>query len=233
MELSSRSHDCDADSSSSLQNARSRTSSSRNSDSYVSRSGRIEESSLFPRKIARRTLCIDAISQDDGNNLETELPVSHSNVEHLTHQIKELQDVVYSLSESQDFTVLQTASASGSAHAPGKPSFFLFFHDSFAATAATVLAHGIWRVFQETFLMTPVSILLHQKQRQQAAQKLLQWFLLNWPGETWCTETSKQVLRKSSPSLNGDLSEVCRRWNCLRLWRKIISAKIHGRAAEE
>ena len=47
--------------------------------------------------------------------------------------------------------------------------------------------------------MTPVSI-LQQKQRQQEAQKLLQEFLLNWPGETWCTETSKQVLRKSSPS---------------------------------
>ena len=42
----------------------------------------------------------------------------------LTHQMKELLEVINSLSGSQDFKDLETASGSGSVHAPGKPLVF-------------------------------------------------------------------------------------------------------------
>ena len=73
----------------------------------------------------------DAISQDVGNNLETDLWEIQSTVNKLTRQIKELQEVINSLSESQDFKDLETASCSGSAHGPGKQSVFPSF-SSFA-----------------------------------------------------------------------------------------------------
>ena len=66
----------------------------------------------------------DAISQDDVTYLETELRESLSTVNKLTRQIKELQEVGNSLHESQDFKVLETASSSGSTHAPGIPVVF-------------------------------------------------------------------------------------------------------------
>ena len=59
-------------------------------------------------------------------NLETELPEGQSTVNQFTHQMMELQEVINSFSESQDFKDLETASSSGSADAPAKPLFSEF-----------------------------------------------------------------------------------------------------------
>ena len=70
---------------------------------------------------------MDANSQFDMNNLEMKLQESQSTVNQLTHQIKELEEVVNSLMESQDLTDLETARSSGSIHAPSKQMIFLVF----------------------------------------------------------------------------------------------------------
>ena len=63
----------------------------------------------------------DAISQEGGHILDHELRDSQSTVEKLTLELQEPQEVIISLSESQDIKGLETASSSGSVHAPGKP----------------------------------------------------------------------------------------------------------------
>ena len=64
----------------------------------------------FSEERLREEAYVDAISEDDGNNLETRLRESQSTVNQLTRQIEELQVVVVSLKESQDFKDLETAS---------------------------------------------------------------------------------------------------------------------------
>ena len=66
------------------------------------------------------------------NILDTELRESQSTLDQLTHQMRELQKVAHFLRESQDSKDLETASSSGSAHAPCS-----------AAAGATSLTHGI------------------------------------------------------------------------------------------
>ena len=62
---------------------------------------------------------MDAVSQDREKNLEIELRERPSTVNQLTHQMKELQEVlVVSLKISKD---LETASCLGSVRAPAKP----------------------------------------------------------------------------------------------------------------
>ena len=56
--------------------------------------------------------------------LNTEVRESGPTVNQLTQQVRELQEVKHSLSGSQDFKDLETASSSGSTHAPGKQSVF-------------------------------------------------------------------------------------------------------------
>ena len=75
----------------------------------------------------REEAFMDAISQDDGNKLETESREIQSTVHELTHQTNEPQEEANLLSESQDFKYLETASCSGSAHAPGNDEFFRVF----------------------------------------------------------------------------------------------------------
>ena len=58
------------------------------------------------------------------NILDHELRDSQSTFEKLSLEMPEVQEVINSLGESQDFKDLETASGSGSAHAPGKPSVF-------------------------------------------------------------------------------------------------------------
>ena len=77
---------------------------------------------------------MDVVSQDGEHNLENELRESHSTVNQCTHQIKELQQVANSLSESQVIKDFETVSSSGSAHAPGTPLIHRCFHVSFVAT---------------------------------------------------------------------------------------------------
>ena len=80
----------------------------------------------------------DAISQVDESNLETELRESESTVNQLTHQIKALQEVIHSLSESQDFKDLETQ---GQPTIQQHDSFFRIFQVSRAATVDTDLIH--------------------------------------------------------------------------------------------
>ena len=81
----------------------------------------------------------DEISQDGDKHLGTELRESESTVNQLTNQMKELQEVVNSLSESEAFKDLETSSSSGSVHAPGKPFVFRVFQVCIAATVASTL----------------------------------------------------------------------------------------------
>ena len=83
------------------------------------------------------------LSRTKEKNLDSELRESQSTVNQLADQIQELHEVINSLSESQDFKDLETASSSGSTHAPGKPSVFPSFQTFLAATSATILTHGI------------------------------------------------------------------------------------------
>ena len=69
----------------------------------------------------------DAISREGENIQDHELRESKSTVEKLTQEIRELQEVPKSYSESQDIKDLKTASSSGSAHAPRMPSVFPSF----------------------------------------------------------------------------------------------------------
>ena len=77
----------------------------------------------------REEAYVDANSQgESGVKIEDKLLESQSTSKQLTQQIKELQEVVSSWQEAQDFKNLETASSSGSVHAAGKPSvFFLSF----------------------------------------------------------------------------------------------------------
>ena len=63
----------------------------------------------------------DAVSHEGEKILDTELLESQSTVNQLAHQIRELHEVTNSLSDSQDFKDLETASSPRSTHAPGKP----------------------------------------------------------------------------------------------------------------
>ena len=69
----------------------------------------------------RKEAYVDAMSLDDGNHLEIELRRSQSTVNELTNQIEELQEMVHSLSDSQQLKDLDTASSSAFSRAPGKP----------------------------------------------------------------------------------------------------------------
>ena len=81
----------------------------------------------YPNEKLREEADMDANSQFDMNNMEMKLQESQSTVNQLTHHLKELQEEVNSLKESQDFTDLQTATSSGSIHAPSKQIIFLVF----------------------------------------------------------------------------------------------------------
>ena len=71
--------------------------------------------------------------------IEGKLPESESLVHQLTQQIKELQHVVNSLQEAQEFNLYETASSSGPLHAPDQPSCFPSFPPSLVAPAAIFL----------------------------------------------------------------------------------------------
>ena len=64
----------------------------------------------------------DAFSQDGEDNLDSELWESQSTANKLPHQMKEPQEVISSMSASQDFKDLETACSSVSSHVPGKPT---------------------------------------------------------------------------------------------------------------
>ena len=83
------------------------------------------------------------LSRTKEKNLDSELRESQSTVNRLAHQIRELHEMINSLSESQDFKDLETASSSGSTHAPGKPSVFPSFQTFPAATSATIVTHPV------------------------------------------------------------------------------------------
>ena len=77
----------------------------------------------------REEAYLDVVSQEGQNILDTELLERQSTLNKLTKQMRELQEGIISLSESQDFKDLETVSSSGSTHAPSKPSVFpSFFH---------------------------------------------------------------------------------------------------------
>ena len=98
--------------------------------------------------------------------------------------------------------------------------FFRVFQVSFAATAATVLKKTGLKSFPGGVFDDPVLML--QQPHQQEAQKLQRELPSTMPEDTWSTETSKQVVRQSNPSLNRDFSDFCRPWNCLSLRRNCI-----------
>ena len=87
-------------------------------------------------------------------------------VDKLTQQVRGLQEVVYTLSESQVFKDLETASGSGQptlqAHYPSSQ----VFPASFAATTATTLTHAIQVLLFVTFLKAQGSTLQQQQQQQ-------------------------------------------------------------------
>ena len=145
---------------------------------------------------------------------------SQSTVNKLTHQITELQEVVNSVNGLQDFQNVGTASSSGPAHAPGAPSVFPSFSGQLRCDSCHRSKNTGFKLFPGGVFDDPVLML--QQPHQQEAQKLQRELPSTKPEDTWSTETSKQVVRKSNPSLNRDFSDFCRPWNCLSLRRNCI-----------
>ena len=79
---------------------------------------------------------------------EAFLQKRQSTVNQLTHQ---LQEVVNSLSESQDFKDFETACSSGSANAPGKPFVFSEFSTLQEQTSEQTSAAQIQAIPQQRF----------------------------------------------------------------------------------
>ena len=155
MELSNRSHDSETSRSGQLHLlAEQRDGEHVQQETLIRLSEEVEE--LRDVRFSEAKLCeeayVEANSQHQEDNLEIKLQESWSTANKLTHQIKELQNQVNSLKGCQDFRDLETASSSGSTHAPDRQVVLpCFFRDARCASRDFSI-HRICKVSQVAFL---------------------------------------------------------------------------------